>query len=210
MGRLRVIGLTGGIATGKSSVARLFKALGAVVIDADEHARRVVQPGAPALAELVAELGPSILDSDGGLNRARLAEIIFSDAEKRRRVDEIMHPYISDSIAEEVARVEREAKTPVLILDVPLLFESGRTLGLVDETVVVYAKHEVERVRLMQRDGLSEEEAERRIRAQLPIEEKARRADHVIDNSGLWEETRQQVVKLWKEWERHANRSNRP
>lgn len=209
MKRLRVIGLTGGIATGKSSVARLFASLGATVIDADEHARRVVQPGSPALKALVEEFGPSILKPDGELDRARLAECIFSDPEKRRRVDEIMHPHIAASIAQAVEEAVRKSQAPVLILDVPLLFESGRTLGLVDETVVVYADRETEKRRLMKRDGVDEAEAERRIDAQWPIEEKVRLADHVIDNSGTWEATRRQVLKLWKEWEKDAHRSDR-
>lgn len=205
MGRKRVIGLTGGIATGKSTVSQIFRELGVPVVDADHIARQVVAKGSEALQELVDLLGTEILKPDGSLNRARLGEMIFADPEIRQKVDEIMHPRVFVQMQEATQKALASARTPVVILDVPLLFESGYTLRLADETVVVYAKPSVQKARLMARNNVDEAEAERRIASQMSLEEKMRRADYVIDNSGSLSETEKQVRRLWEEWKRNAD-----
>lgn len=205
MGRKRVIGLTGGIATGKSTVSQIFRELGVPVVDADHIARQVVAKGSEALQELVDLLGTEILKPDGSLNRARLGEMIFADPEIRQKVDEIMHPRVFVQMQEATQKALASARTPIVILDVPLLFESGYTLRLADETVVVYAKPSVQKARLMARNNVDEAEAERRIASQMSLEEKMRRADYVIDNSGSLSETEKQVRRLWEEWKRNAD-----
>lgn len=208
MGRKRVIGLTGGIATGKSTVSRLFRELGVPVVDADHLARQVVAKGSEALQELIALLGEEIIQPDGSLDRSRLGEIIFADPEIRQKVDDIMHPRVFVQMQEATQKALASARTPIIILDVPLLFESGYTLRLADETVVVYASPRVQRARLMARNHVDAAEADRRIASQMPLEEKIRRADYVIDNSGSLRETEKQVQRLWEEWRKHADCSH--
>lgn len=199
MSRPKIVGLTGGIASGKSTVSRVLRELGAVIIDADVAAREVVMPGSEGLARVASEFGKEVLLSDGSLNRKLLGQIIFGDPEARRRLESITHPLIYRRMAQDLNCAAAEG-AQVIILDIPLLFETGLFLDTIDESVVVYVRPEIQLQRLMERDGLSEEEAEQRIRAQLPLEEKARRAEHVIDNSGSPEETRKQVETLWREW----------
>ena len=204
--KLLVIGLTGGIATGKSTVAGRLKELGAPVIDADRLAREVVEPGQPALAEIAKAFGNEVLQPDGSLDRARLGAIIFSDAAKRRRLEEIVHPPIRQRMEACIDALRKEGASPVVICDIPLLFESKESMRFVDKVAVVYATKEQQLARLMQRNGLSLEEAKARIEAQIPIEQKVERADYVIDNSKEHEETIAQVDRLWEEWLLVANR----
>ena len=188
---MRLIGLTGGIGTGKSTVSGMLRALGATVIDADEGARAVVEPGTPGLRAVVAEFGQSVLGADGGLDRAALAEIVFKDPDRRARLNAITHPLVREWMAERTA-----AATGVVVHDVPLLFENG--LGAAYErTVLVYAPDAVARERLVAR-GLSEEQARARMAAQMPVEEKRALADLVIDNSDGLPETERQVRELWE------------
>lgn len=208
MGRKRVIGLTGGIATGKSTVSRLFRELGVPIVDADQLARQVVTKGSEALQELVDFLGEEILQPDGRLDRSRLGEIIFADPEIRQKVDEIMHPRVFVQMQEATQKALASAQTPIVILDVPLLFESGYTLRLADDTVVVYARPSVQRARLMARNNMDATEADRRIASQMALEEKLRRADYVIDNSGPLYKTKKQVQRLWEEWNQRENCSH--
>jgi dephospho-CoA kinase len=192
---MRVLGLTGGIGSGKSLVDAIFRELGADVIDADALAREVVEPGQPALAEIVASFGSDMLLPDGRLNRARLAEVIFGDAAARQRLNAITHPRIRRRMTEEVAA--RSRRPGVLILDIPLLYENGRAAD-VEQVIVVWVDQATQRQRLMERDGLTQEQARQRIDAQMPLEEKRRRADHVIDNSGTPESTRRQVEAIYR------------
>jgi dephospho-CoA kinase len=192
---MRVLGLTGGIGSGKSLVDAIFRELGADVIDADALAREVVEPGKPALAEIVASFGSDVLLPDGRLNRARLAEVIFGHAAARQRLNAITHPRIRLRMTEEVAA--RSRRPGVLILDIPLLYENG--LGAdVEKVIVVWVDPATQRQRLMERDGLTPEQTRQRIDAQMPLEEKRRRADHVIDNSGSLESTRRQVEAIYR------------
>ncbi len=186
-----VIGLTGGIATGKSTVTAALRDLGVTVIDADQVARQVVEPGEPALAELVAEYGPGILREDGRLDREKLGSLVFSDAAARQRLNDITHPHILRAM-DRLRQAAAAAGEHVLALDVPLLFESGLE-KTVDRVWVVIASAAQQLQRLMDRDGLGAEEARRRVEAQMPLERKIRGADAVIDNSGSVESTRTRV-----------------
>lgn len=205
-----IVGLTGGIATGKSTVSRRFAELGAEVIDADLIAREIVEPGEPALMEIHRLFGPSVIDEEGRLDRAALAEIVFRDAHARKKLEAIIHPRVRGRMRSRVERVKEEGRAPVVICDIPLLFETQVNLDWIDRTLVVYAPPDVQRERLMARNGLSEDEAERRIQAQIPVAEKVRRADYVIDNSGDLVETLKQVDRLWKEWTHAAPCADRP
>jgi len=192
---MRVLGLTGGIGSGKSMVAEMFAELGATVIDADQIARDIVEPGQPALGEIVSSFGRDILLPDGRLHRAKLAEIIFGDPAARARLNAITHPRIRERMEVEVAA--RRSGPGVLIVDIPLLFENGRQSS-VEKVIVVWVDLETQRRRLTERDGLTAEAAGQRIAAQMPLDDKRARADHVIDNSGDRENTRRQVEALYR------------
>jgi dephospho-CoA kinase len=199
----RIIGLSGGIGSGKSTVSRALAALGAVVIDADAIVHELQSAGAPMLAEIAAAFGPGVLDAQGRLDRAALGAIVFRDAEARRRLGAIVHPPVGAEIARRLARARSEGAR-VVVLDIPLLFE-GRKAGTgsgaalqFDATVLVWAPEDAQIDRQIARDGCSREEALRRVRAQLPLHEKRAMADFVIDNSGTPEETERQVRALWE------------
>lgn len=197
----RVLGLTGGIGTGKSTVARLFEALGAVVVDADAIVREVQAPGSPALEEIAEAFGPEVLDESGALRRERLGAIVFRDAEARARLNRIVHPRVAAEMARRVEAARREG-APLVLLDIPLLLEAGgggsAAASGTEAVIVVYATPEQQIERQVERNGYDRAEAERRARAQLPIEEKRRRADYVIDNSGSREATERQVRALFE------------
>lgn len=194
MPKLRLIGLTGGIGTGKSTVSGLLRGLGATVIDADEGARAVVEPGTEGLRAVVAEFGEGVLTPAGELDRAAVAEIVFRDAERRARLNAITHPLVGAWMA---ARTSEAAERGVAIVvqDVPLLYENQRQ-GLFERVVLVYAPNEVAVRRLVER-GLNEDQAWARIQAQMPIDDKRSLADHVIDNSDGLDQTRREVEDLW-------------
>jgi dephospho-CoA kinase len=177
-----LIGLTGGVATGKSTVAKMFKQCGAIVIDADELAREVVQPDKPAWRDIVRRFGKSILNADRTINRQALAQIVFGNRAKLRELERIIHP----RVAREQQRLTREAaqKDPnvVVLYDVPLLFEAGID-NRVDQIIVVTADQRTQIARLKQRNGLTRAEALQRIRNQLPLSKKLTRADMVIDGT---------------------------
>ncbi len=190
------IGLTGGIASGKSSVSRLLAEWGVPVIDADAIARRIVTPGQPAWQQIVSVFGEQILQPDGTINRRLLGDIIFDDAEKRRKLEEITHPAIWDQITVEVKQAEA-AGHRVVVLDIPLLLETDWH-DRVDEIWVVYADRQTQLQRLTLRDQLTQQQAESRINSQLSLEEKKQHADIVIDNSGSFDLMRNQVERIWE------------
>jgi len=192
------IGLTGGIACGKSTVAAMLEARGALLIDADKLAREVVEPGSPALAVVSQTFGQDILNGDGSLNRKRLGSIIFNDPGKRKELEGILHPPIRQLMLERMASAEASEPERLVVVDVPLLYES-RLDGLFQRVMVVYVPETVQLERLIIRDRLSEEEARKRIEAQLSIERKKNMADIVIDNSRSREETERQVDAYWQE-----------
>ena len=188
-----VFGLTGNIGTGKSTVARLFAERGVPVIDADQVAREVVAPGTPGLAEVVARF-PAVLTASGELDRKALADRVFADAQERAALNAILHPRIG---AEVRARLDRLAArgAPVAIYEAALIVENGLHHGLVG-LIVVNAPVEEQIRRLRARDGMTEEEARARIRAQLPAQEKVKAADFVIENTGATELLRAQVARV--------------
>ena len=194
---MRIIGLTGGIASGKSSVASLLERLGAAVVDADRLAREVVEPGEEALSAIVDAFGEKVLNSDGTLNRAALGDIVFSDPAARRTLESITHPAIRRRADERLARL-REAGVETAFYMAPLLFEVGLAPRF-DEVWVVYLDQETQLERLMARDGLGREAAESRVASQMPMEEKKRLGKIVIDNCGSREELEAQVLRIWRE-----------
>lgn len=203
------LGVTGGLGSGKSSVARLFGELGAPVIDADQVAREVVAPGTPGLSAVIEAFGRDYLAPDGTLDRRRLGQLVFADPAARRRLEAIIHPEVIRAMRSRAEALER-AGSRVVVLEVPLLFEAGLA-GEVDKVVVVDAPEEERLARVVTRDGLSPEEARERLAAQLPLAEKVRWADYVIDNAGPWEKTRLQVERLWGEIQSaETHRSGRP
>ena len=179
---MQVVGLTGGIASGKSTFAALLRERGVPVVDADALARAVVEPGSPALAELARAFGPSVLLPDGSLDRRALGARVFADAGERRRLEAITHPAIRQAMGEAVQQLA-DAGHPLAFYDVPLLYEVGLE-GALDAVVVVWTPRQVQLERLVRRDGLSPEDAEARLAAQLSLDEKARRADFVVLNDG--------------------------
>ena len=198
------VGLTGSIATGKSFVSGVLAGLGCRVVDADEVARRVVEPGAEGLRAVVGEFGAGVLDAGGRLDRARLGALVFGDARRRERLNAILHPLI---IAEQDAllrRWEEEEPRGVGVVDAALMIESGGYRRF-DKLVVVHCRPEAQLERLMRRNSLSRVEAERRIAAQMPQEEKLRYADFSVDTSGSFEETRARTEEVFKELHRIAD-----
>lgn len=193
---MRIIGLTGGIASGKSTVARILERLGAVIINADKLARETVAPGEPAYFAIVAEFGEGILNSDRTLDRQAIGKIVFADPAARRRLERITHPAIAH-LAEKKLAALREAGTPVVIYMAPLLIEAGVT-SRVDEVWVVYVDQETQVARLMQRDGISHTEALQRLAAQMPMTEKCAYGKVVIENRGTPEELERQVRDIWE------------
>jgi dephospho-CoA kinase len=189
-----VLGVTGGIASGKSTVTRLLRALGAAVVSADELAREAVRPGSPALRQLVERFGAEILQADGTLDRRAMAGRVFSDAAARSTLNSITHPAIAALAQERIGALRRQG-APLIVYEAPLLFEAGAEKR-VDAVLVVTLDERLQVARLMARDGLDEAQARARIAAQIPQAQKAARADYVIDNSGPPEATEAQVRQL--------------
>lgn len=191
----KLAGLTGGIATGKTTVANLFREKGIYIIDADLIAREVVKKGMPAWRMIKEEFGDEILREDGELDRKKLGSIVFSSKEKIQKLNSIVHPFVRERMMEEIERAISMEKN--ILLDIPLLFENGIHQWL-RPVILVYAPLEVQIERLMKRDGLSREECEKRIRAQMPIEEKKKLADYIIDNSSDISKTKRQVEEVYE------------
>ena len=190
---MKRLGLTGGIGSGKSTVARMLAERGAVVVDADQIARELVEPGGAALAELVTEFGPRILQADGSLSRGELAAMAFSDPRATERLNAIMHPLIG---AEAQRRINDEPQAAVVVYDMPLLVETGQA-DLVDLVVVVDVPEAVQLDRAVRLRGLDEADVQRRMSVQASREARLARADVVIDNSGSLPQTHEQVDQLW-------------
>ncbi|MCX2186761.1 dephospho-CoA kinase [Limosilactobacillus pontis] len=190
----KIIGLTGGIASGKSTVSALLRQAGIPVIDADQVARQVQRPGSVALDKLAAAFGPAIIAPDGSLNRQQLGQRVFDDPAARQELDRIVQALIKDTIWQAVDNLRRQGVANV-VLDVPLLFEAGYDTDC-DLVVVVRVSPATELRRLMARNGYSRAAAQARIAAQLPLSVKVAKADVVIDNDGSLEETRRQVAQL--------------
>jgi dephospho-CoA kinase len=217
---MRTIGLTGGIGTGKSTVAGLLRDRGVTVIDADEAVRAVQAPGTPGLARLVEAFGREILDARGALDRGRLAQVAFGDADARRRLERIVHPLVREWMAARQQEAEARGEA-VVVHDIPLLFESRLPAGLplpdgggpvdpeerariaraagFDAVLLVYAPEELQVSRLVQQRGMDPADVRARLAAQLPIERKRQLATHVLDNTGTLNELSQRLETVWSE-----------
>ncbi len=200
--KTRIVGLSGGIGSGKSTVVRTLAELGARVIDADQVVRDVQQPGSPALAEIAESFGAELIEPGGALDRKALGDIVFRDEAARQRLNAIVHPKVVTEMTRQLAEAMAEAPA-LVVLDIPLLFE-GRQSGTgsaalipFDTTLLVWVPAELQVERQMARDDCDEDEARRRIAAQMPIDEKRALADHIIDNSGTLEQTEAQVRALY-------------
>jgi dephospho-CoA kinase len=203
------IGLTGGIGSGKSTVAQFFKDKGAYLIDFDILAHKVEEPEGPAWKRIVEEYGPEILNEDSTINREQLGNIVFQDKKKLERLNSIVHPAVFEEWLHRMEEIKAEKDDAIVISDIPLLIEVGLEKH-VDLTVLVYISPEAQIERIMTRNGFTREEAEYRLRSQMSINEKLPLADIVINNEGPPEETRKIVEEYWPELiERERNKKNR-
>ncbi len=190
------VGLTGSIGVGKSFVASIFTELGCHVLDADQTAREVVMPGTPGLEAIVHEFGEQVLNTDGTLDRKRLGALVFADENRRQRLNHILHPFIIARQDEILREWEREDPKGIGIVDAALMIESGGYKRF-DKLIVVHCRPEVQLERLMLRDKLSRDEAQRRINSQMPQEEKQKFADYLIDTSDGFDPTRSRTVEVY-------------
>ncbi len=194
---MQVIGLTGGIATGKSTVSAILKKAGAEIIDADRIAREVVKKGLPAYREIVENFGETVLLSNGEINRSVLGDLIFNDPRKKQLLNRIVHPHVRRETNRQLKDMEKSSPDTIAVLDIPLLFEAEMHKDL-SEVIVVYAPEHIQVERLMKRDNISDADAAARVRSQMPIEEKKKRATIVIDNSGTMQDTRKRTLEIFK------------
>jgi dephospho-CoA kinase len=192
------VGLTGGIACGKSTVGQMFVALGAHLIDFDKLAHEVQEPGSPALKEIVRYFGKDILNQDETLDRNRLAQIVFTDKKKLEALNNIVHPLVYNLWQERLAKIKRQTEHAIVLSDIPLLFE-GKMQDLFDLTILVLISPQEQICRLMARNGLSSDDAQLRLKNQMPIADKAGLADIVIDNQGDIAQTEKKVAAIWQQ-----------
>lgn len=192
-----IIGLTGGIACGKTTVARMLVSRGAKMVDADVIAREVVLPGSPVLDQVAVRFGQAVIQEDGSLNRKKLGEIIFEDAVAKKDLESLLHPPIRRLMWERMHVLDEADPSGLVVVDIPLLYESGLETKF-EEIMVVYVPREIQLKRLMERDGLGREQAERRLEAQWPIDRKKALAHILIDNSGTLEQTEAQIDLFWQ------------
>jgi dephospho-CoA kinase len=193
-----IVGLTGGIATGKSSIAAMFAKRGAYILDFDELAHLVVEPDRPAWKDIVDFFGSSILKEDRTLDRPKLGKIVFSDAEKRKTLQQFIYPRISEEYLRRVQEIAEEDADPIVLADVPLLIEQHMQ-PMFAKIILVYATREQQIKRLTERDGLALEDALKRLAAQMPIDDKLKYADYVIRNTGSLQESEAQVEEIWRD-----------
>src|SRR5215216_10306 len=190
------VGLTGSIAVGKSYVLSILRELGCVTFDADRIAHSVMEPGRAAYADIVREFGREVLSGDGGIDRARLGAIVFADDERRKRLNEIVHPRVIEEQNRLLAEAEAAHPNGIAVVDAALMIESGGYKRF-DKLVVVYCDPESQINRLMNRNSITREDAERRVRAQMSSEEKRRYGDYEINTTGTTEETRRRVIEVY-------------
>jgi dephospho-CoA kinase len=202
-----VVGLTGGIASGKTTVSQMFRDAGVPVICADELARGVVRPGSRALEEIARVFGDQVIGPDGELNRTALAQMVFQDPSRRKSLEAIIHPKVEDERNRHLSDLQREGYE-LAVVDVPLLYETGLDRSF-DVIIVVYVPQQVQEERLEARNHMTREAIRARVDAQMPIDEKKRRADYILDNSGTIEETRRQLDKILEELRYMAARKAR-
>lgn len=204
-----LVGVTGGIASGKTVVAKMLEALGAPLIDFDFLARQVVEPGKPAFRQIVDYFGKEVLQENGALDRKKLSKIVFQDTEKRSQLEGFTHPPIYEAFLKGVSAITEKDPEAIIQAVVPLLIEKNLQ-SIFDKVLVVYVPEEQQIERLVDRDGISEEEGTHMLKAQLPIQEKLAYADFVVHNEGSMEETKKQVEEIWlelKKFQREKARS---
>jgi len=210
-----VVGLTGGIGSGKSTVARMLRALGATIIDADRIVHELQAPGMPMLDTLARAFGPSILDPEGALDRKALGAIVFTDREARARLGLIVHPEVGREMLRQ-ANAAREASAPLAVADIPLLYEGRRegrdTAGMlgVEGVILAWVPVELQIERTMARDDCTRDEALARIRAQIPLDDKRSLAEYVIDNTGSLADTQAQVTAIYRKLTAAGDRREAP
>lgn len=195
---MKIIGLTGGIASGKSTVTRTLLDLGAIIIDSDELAHNIMKPYKPAWKDIVKIFGTEILNPDETINRDRLGQIVFNDPDKLRELNQITHWRIAERYKEDLRLIRKEKPEAIVVMEIPLLYETHAE-RICDEVWVVWVDRETQMERLMQRDGISREDALKRIEAQMDLDEKARLADVVIDNRHSIEATNEAATKNYIE-----------
>ncbi len=193
-----ILGVTGNIASGKSTVAKELARRGAVVVDADQLAREVVEAGSAALEKLVAVFGAEVLQSDGQLDRERLGQMVFADVKVRTMLNNIVHPEIARKSVQRLQELKQQGDSPLIVYEAPLLFEAGAE-SRVDKVLVVKIAPAEQLKRLQQRDGLDTGAAQQRMAAQMTQQQKIDRADFVIDNSGSLTDLKNQVDSLWSQ-----------
>ena len=191
-----IAGLTGGIATGKSTVSSILREAGAIIIDADAIARDAVKKNLPAWHEIVNYFGEKVLLPDGEINRTYLGDIIFKDSSKKETLNKIVHPYVIQKVAELIEEIVKESPDSIVILDVPLLIEAEMDKGL-EDVILVYTPEWIQIERLVERDGITEEEALLKIRSQMPIDKKKEFSTIIIDNSGTIEATKKRALEVF-------------
>ena len=192
-----IAGLTGGIATGKSTVSAIFSRLGATVVDADKIAHQALAREGAAYAAVIEAFGKGILGADGEIDRKALGAVVFKDPHEKERLNRIVHPFVYAAIEHRLQQLQQRPDASVVILDIPLLIETGRHTTC-DEVIVVYIPEPLQLQRLMKREGIGETAAWHRIRSQMPIEEKRRHATLIIDNSGSRTDTNRQVEQAYQ------------
>ncbi len=193
-----LLGVTGGIASGKSTVSEILEDLGASLIDLDIIARQVVEPGTPAINNIINYFGKQVLCEDGELDRKKLSNIVFRDMEKRKKLESFTHPPIFEELYKQVDEIVKKTPNAIIQVSIPLLIEKNLQF-MFDKIVVVYISQEKQVERLSLRDGISKADAANILKSQLPIDEKVGYADFVINNENSIEETRRQVVEMWQE-----------
>ncbi|HXY54979.1 MAG TPA: dephospho-CoA kinase [Nitrospirota bacterium] len=198
-----IVGLTGGIASGKSIVAKVFQGLGAHIIDADKIVHALLEPGQQAWEEVIEYFGPEILFTDKTIDRRKLGEIVFNDAEKRTWLNRCLHPKVFEAYTASVRNLCTRAPDALVVFDAALLIETGYHKKM-DRLVVVYADEEQQVERLTSRDRFSREQALTRVRSQMPLSEKRKHADYVIENTGTREETERQAREVFQKLKREA------
>ena len=200
---MQIIGLTGGISSGKSTVLKTLKSLGAMVIEVDKTAHNVMEPGQPAWKEIVEYFGESILKGDRRIDRGVLGAIVFNQPEYLKKLNQITHPRVKENLQARLNEIQEMKTHEVIVLEVPLLYESGMD-KMCDRVWVVWVDHETQISRLMDRDGISRVEAEKRIASQMNLDEKAKRADLIIDNTGPPEAAASCAAEYYREFVQHS------
>ncbi len=203
-----IVGLTGGVASGKTAISQVLKGEGAYIIDADQIARELVQPNRPAWNELIRAFGKEILQEDGSIHRKKLADKVFADPKKRKRLNQILHPRIKEEMDRRTKEIGQKDPEAIVVIDAPLIVELGDQRDL-DKLIVVASTQTQQIERLKERDGISPEEALRILSSQMPVEEKVKLADYVIRNEGSIEEAKKRGKEVFKKLRKVALQSKK-